>query len=249
MPIHDWTKVLPGDFHDFHQGWTTELRTRLNRGILPDGYFAQIEQVTGHIIPDVLTLQRGGTETPEDLGVPTGGLLVDVVPPRVSISVELELRSYDALKNVVAIHHASSHRLVAMIELVSFGNKSSQRDFSRFVDKSLDAIEMGIHLLIVDLYPPTSRDPHGIHGAIWSELGDDTYCTPPGKNLTAVAYVAAQAPRAFVEPLAVGSRLIPMPLFLSEEVYVEVPLGEAYDAAFLGTASHLQRELEKTIPR
>jgi hypothetical protein len=28
---------MPVAFHDFHQGWTIEIRNKLNRGILPEG--------------------------------------------------------------------------------------------------------------------------------------------------------------------------------------------------------------------
>ena len=30
MPIHDWTRVKAGKFHDFHQAWNIELRSVLN---------------------------------------------------------------------------------------------------------------------------------------------------------------------------------------------------------------------------
>ena len=58
MPIHDWSRVEPGIFHDFHQAWTVEIRNALNGGGLPAGYFALAEQVLGGPIPDVVTLQR-----------------------------------------------------------------------------------------------------------------------------------------------------------------------------------------------
>ena len=41
MPIHDWSKVRPGLFHDFHQAWTVSLSSTLNRSVLPPGYFAE----------------------------------------------------------------------------------------------------------------------------------------------------------------------------------------------------------------
>ena len=44
MPIHDWSRVSAGTFHDFHQGWTIEIRNRLNSGVLPDGYYAMADQ-------------------------------------------------------------------------------------------------------------------------------------------------------------------------------------------------------------
>jgi hypothetical protein len=30
MPVHDWTRVDAGIFHDFHNAWITELRNVLN---------------------------------------------------------------------------------------------------------------------------------------------------------------------------------------------------------------------------
>src|SRR3954447_8617745 len=40
MPIHDWTRVDAGIFHAFHHGWIEELSRRLNRGLLPEDYYA-----------------------------------------------------------------------------------------------------------------------------------------------------------------------------------------------------------------
>ena len=46
-----------------------------------------------------------------------------------------------------------------MIEIVSPGNKSSQTELKAFVEKAIQALSTGIHLLIVNLFPPTRRDP------------------------------------------------------------------------------------------
>jgi hypothetical protein len=48
MPIHDWTRVDHGTFHDFHQGWVTAIRSALNNGLLPPDYEARIEP---HAVP------------------------------------------------------------------------------------------------------------------------------------------------------------------------------------------------------
>ena len=40
MPLHDWTRVDAGIFHDFHTVWIGILRTKLNAGLLPPDYFA-----------------------------------------------------------------------------------------------------------------------------------------------------------------------------------------------------------------
>src|SRR5215475_745264 len=56
MPVHAWTRVTAGTFHDFHNAWITELRNALNGGVLPAGYYALGEQRSGDVSPDVLTL-------------------------------------------------------------------------------------------------------------------------------------------------------------------------------------------------
>ena len=40
MPIHDWTRLEPGDFHHFHQRWIQDIAAALNSGGLPAGYMA-----------------------------------------------------------------------------------------------------------------------------------------------------------------------------------------------------------------
>src|SRR5438876_9638389 len=58
MPVHDWTRVRDGTFHDFHYSWVLEIKRALKRGLLPNGYYVMAEQLGGDIgAPDVL-LQR-----------------------------------------------------------------------------------------------------------------------------------------------------------------------------------------------
>ncbi len=40
MPMHDWTRVAPNDYHDFHFAWIAAIRQALNMGRLPPEYFA-----------------------------------------------------------------------------------------------------------------------------------------------------------------------------------------------------------------
>ena len=46
MPIHDWSKVKPGTYHNFHQLWTSSITNQLNSGILPRGCFAMADHAT-----------------------------------------------------------------------------------------------------------------------------------------------------------------------------------------------------------
>ena len=40
LPVHAWTRVTAGTFHDFHNAWIAELRHALNGGVLPAGHEA-----------------------------------------------------------------------------------------------------------------------------------------------------------------------------------------------------------------
>ena len=60
MPIHDWTRVPAGLFHPFHQDWSIEIARALNRGRLPSGLSALVEQRAGLREPDVLAIERQG---------------------------------------------------------------------------------------------------------------------------------------------------------------------------------------------
>jgi hypothetical protein len=58
MPVHDWTRVNAGIFHDFHTVWLVEIRNRLNAGLLPEGYYALAEQIASETNPDVRLVIR-----------------------------------------------------------------------------------------------------------------------------------------------------------------------------------------------
>jgi len=245
MPIHDWTRVNAGTWHAFHLSWISELQAALNGGRLPPSYYAQAEQIVGPLGPDVLTLQTvNSTDEPEAELQPEGGLAVAVAPPRTRVVDEVQISDYALRRRTLVIRHASSDRIVALLELMSPGNKAAQFAFRSFVDKAVEAIWRGYHLLIVDLFPPTPRDPEGIHGAIWAELGSTSFKLPPGEPLTLAAYSAGPTKRAYVEPTAVGRTLLEMPLFLEPEIYINVPLEESYLAAYRGVPERWKRVLE-----
>jgi hypothetical protein len=248
MPIHDWTRVSDGTFHDFHLAWIAELRHALNEGILPEGYYAQAEQIIGPLGPDVLTLQAGGKPeseiaTPEPAG--PGGLAVATAPPRPRLTAAAVMDDYVLKRRTVVIRHSSGDQIIALLEIVSPGNKSSRHALRSFVDKAVEALYRGYHLLIVDLFPPSPRDPQGIHAAIWQQLEDRPFELPAGEPLTLAAYSAGPVKRAWIEPTAVGRMLIDMPLFLEPEIYVNVPLEATYLAAFRGVPRRWKQVLEE----
>lgn len=85
MPIHDWTKIFDGAFHDFHQAWVFSIKSSLNKGLLPPGYYASMEQVVSGPNADVVTLDRwqaatGKTSSKREQDA--GGIAVADCPPR-----------------------------------------------------------------------------------------------------------------------------------------------------------------------
>lgn len=226
MPVHDWTRVSAGTFHDFHSSWLPELKGRLNDGLLPAAYYAQVEQVAGEVVADVLTLEADGPDG--------GGTAVAIAPPRARHRATLEVDVHARRARRIAVRHASGDRVVALIEVVSPGNKSSRVALRQFVAKSVDCLTGGYHLTLVDLFPPTPRDPDGIHAAIWGELGGEPYSPPAEKPLTVASYASGPVVTAYVDPVAVGDALPAASLFLTPETYVGLPLEESYAAAYRG---------------
>jgi len=247
MSVHDWARVEAGIFHDFHHRWITAISDALNAGLLPEDYYALAEQHAAGFGPDVLTLEEIVSDDGEaDLPASdvSGGNAILVAPPKVALTAETDMEFYRRKQNAVAVRHVSGDRIVAMVEIVSPGNKDSRHSLRAFVEKAADLLEKQIHLLIVDLHRPSHRDPLGIHGAIWGEICDQRYDAPVGKPLTLAAYESNLGVRAYVVRSAVGEPLTDMPLFLKPGGHVDVPLEATYQKAFAGVPRRWRRVLE-----
>ncbi len=232
MPVHDWSRVSAGTFHDFHNSWIVELKRVLNQGLLPEGYYAQSEQDAWDVSPDVLTLQTA--DDPAGPPFRSGGVsAVADSPPQVSIvAVADESDAYSSRRRTLVIRHESGDEIVSLLEILSAGNKNRAAKLDRFLDKAVSALLAGYQLLIIDLHLPGRFDPQGIHGAIWEQFDSRPYIHPADKPLTLAAYTAAIPHKAYVEPVAIGDVLPKMPLFLDVDWYVSVPLEETYMAAY-----------------
>ena len=133
---------------------------------------------------------------------------------------------------------------MALIEIVSPGNKGSKNALKALIDKACELLEHKVHLLILDLFPPTKRDPNGIHAAIWDEVNDESFTLPADKPLTLAAYESALTVKASIETVAVGDDLPDMPLYLEPNGYVLVPLEATYQAAYRGMPEFWRDVLE-----
>jgi Protein of unknown function (DUF4058) len=229
-PIHDWSRAPAALFHHFHQHWAALLCNALNNECRLDGYFALLARQAAAVSPDAIAPER----EPErrDHHDRTGGIAVAEAPPKTRfVSQASDEEVYAAKADRIAVYSPYGD-VVAVIELVSPGNKNSRHAMRSFVDKALDLLRQGIQLLIIDLFPPNSRNPQGIHKEIWDEVQEEAFELPPDKPLTMVAYAAGVPKKAYVEPIAAGDTLRDMPVFLNPATYILAALESTYLATW-----------------
>jgi hypothetical protein len=206
MPVRDWARAIDPVFHDFHLSWIAHLSGALNHDVLPDEWYA---------------LSEDGPE--------------DVAHDLAQIRSNVEPETWGYADRRVVVRHASDDRVTGVIEIVSPGTKRSRHSLRRFVNRSIERLSAGVHLVVVDLFPPGPHDPRGIHAAIWQQIDEaHPYAPPPDKPLTLASYRALPNVEAYIEPAAVGDELQPMPLFLAGESYVPVPLEPTAEMAYRG---------------
>jgi hypothetical protein len=240
MPIHDWTRVPAGTYHFFHQRWIAALADALNTGGLPEGFFAMSEVDAKGPIPDVLT------QAPMPPNHP-GRIAILDTPPRTRVVSHAENTARYARRADRLSVYLPQGELIAVIEIVSPGNKDNTNGLRTFVRKAVKLLRRGVHLLIVDLFPPSVRDPHGIHKPIWDQFKDEPFDLPPDKPLTLAAYAAGSEKVAYVENVAVGDQLPDMPIFLTPDHYVPCPLEATYEVSWGVFPAALKGPLE--LPR
>jgi hypothetical protein len=246
MPVHDWTRVVSGNFHDFHQRWIGAIRDVLNDGRMPEGFYALAEQVAEGPIPDVVALEarrpNGTALDSQALGDRAVAVLEH--PPKVRFTVEQERDIYAESADRVAIRHASGDQVVAFIEIVSPGNKHTPYALQQFVEKLDEAWHQGIHLLVVDVHPPGKHDPRGVHATFWQLRSEESPGVTPEEPLGLCAYRAGEVPRGYFERIAVGQPLPDMPILLAPSHYVNVPLEQTYMESYRGVPQRWKQVIE-----
>jgi hypothetical protein len=247
MSVHDWTAVDAGTFHAFHLAWIGEMQKSLNGGILPAGYYAMAEQHAGETIPDVLAL-LASDPTAGPLPEPTGGVsTLTKARPKVDSRLTASA-SPKGKRRTIAIRHVSGHRVVALVEIVSPANKDRKRHVTEFVNKMVAALQLGIHVLLIDLFPPGKHDPGGTHGAVWDRFEPDGENAPPEDRPFALAsYTGGNPARAFVSFAALGDELPEVPLFLTPGRFVELELEPTYAEAYAGMPEFWRKVIENAI--
>jgi len=248
MPMHDWTRVSAGTFHAFHNAWITHIQEALNGGVLPEPYYALGEQRTGDFGPDVLTLKTHDSDDSTEATTLTasngdGMVAVAASPPQVHASQEAveDMAFYLQRQRSVVVRHASGDRVVSIIEIVSRANRHSLQTLDDFTDKVVAALREGIQVVVIDPFPSGRHDPNGIHGYIWERMMAGEYHAPSESPLTMVSYSAGHPIKAWIEPYSIGVPLTAMPLFLTADHYIPLPLEQTYDESWAGVPRRWKR--------
>src|SRR5262245_14260796 len=170
-------------WESFHARWATSIADQLD-ATLPRRYFAEVHLHLGtQVEADVAEFEvvEESEETPEDGG---GGVAVEVSAPPVA-TLTLPAVFPDDLE-VYVRDDRDDARVVAVVELVSPGNKDRPETRLAFAAKSAAYLQRGIGLITVDIL--TNRH-FNLHNELVPLLGlDSTYAMDEDTTLYAIAY-------------------------------------------------------------
>ncbi len=225
MPLHDHFAEplsLERPWEGIHSCWATTIAQQLNDTLLP-GEFVALPQVRrgAAVEIDVATMQQKPIVAAHE---PTL-----VRSPAWSIPIvwnELDLFEIRVIKQ------EGRPKLVSAIELVSPANKDRPSHRRAFAGKCAGYLRQGVSLIVVDVV--TER-----RGSLHLELREMLELNgsaPFDADLYAVAYRTIENGlenrlEIWPEPLAVGSPLPSLPLWLSDILAVTLDLEASYQAA------------------
>jgi hypothetical protein len=212
----------------FHGAWAEALARHLNENLLPEHLFAEARvNIGGRVEIDVSTFEETAASTTRE----NGGVAV-WAPPRPIATAPLDFSALDSFE-VQIINDEEGPKVIAAIELVSPSNKDWPSHRRMFSIKCASYLQENIGLMVIDAV--TER--HGNLHAALLELLDIKVQTPGQgeKDLYATAYrtIGSQdrSLEIWAEPLALGSPLPTLPLWLGVEQCIPVDLEAAYLAA------------------
>jgi Protein of unknown function (DUF4058) len=229
MPLRDHFHLpLRGlcTWESFHSGWANEIVRQLNK-TLPGGYVARPNVDVG---ADVGTLSEADHKTEEE----GGGVATAVwAPPKPTFSVAVDFSQLDVFE--VQVHREGGLEMVAAIELVSPRNKDRGTARHRFAAKCAAYLQAGISVVLVDVV--TGRK-ESLYAALLEEL--ELHQNGDGQDEQLYAVTCRATPpdepnklEAWVEPLALGSPLPTLPLWLEVDLTVPLHLEATYEATFV----------------
>ncbi len=228
MPLRDHFRSPLNDTHSWdevHGQWPGEIVRDLT-AILPKGFRAAPRVHLGSPFEvDVLTYDLEGRSpaapTDADNGSPRQPALLPTLTVEADLSEqdEYEVRIYDVERG---------RRLVAVLEIVSPSNKDGPRSREVFVSKVEALLQQDVCVSLIDV---VSIRHANLYADLLDHLGrTDPALTPNPPPLYAVT-LRRRRPLldAWFYPMAVGQPLPTLPLWLSPDQRVMLPLETSYE--------------------
>ena len=222
----------------FHGLWAAALVEKLNRDVLADEYYADMQvHVGSQVEVDVATLEEAGT-TGGRGDAATAAVAPAWAPPATALVFPTVFPD-DIEVQIFAT--ATGANLVGAIELVSPGNKDRAEARRAFAAKCVAYLTRGVGLIVVDIV--TNRSAN-LHNEVIALLGrGEPFLLAPAASIYAVAYRPSRRPTGdqielWPRPLALGQPLPVLPLALRNAgdvpVDLETTYGEARERSRLG---------------
>lgn len=212
----------------FHGLWAAALVEKLNRDVLADEYYADMQvHIGSQVEVDIASLNEA-SGSGERSGAATTALAPAWAPPATSLRMPTVFPD-DIEVQVFATSTGAA--LVGAIEIVSPGNKDRSETRRAFAAKCISYLTRGIGLLIVDIV--TNRSAN-LHNEVVALLGHgEPFLLPPAAAIYAMAYRPSRQSSGdqielWPKPLALGQPLPLLPLSLRNAGVVPVDLEETY---------------------
>jgi hypothetical protein len=239
MPLLDhFRPPLYGERHSesFHAQWAGALAAGLNVGLLPPGYFAEVQVHVGpRVEVDVATwesLSRASAPAPSS----DGGTATLTAPAWAPPVPQLAMPAIfpDDLEVLVYSSEAGP-TLVAVVELVSPGNKDRAEYRRAFAAKCASYLHRGIGLVMVDVVTTRQANLHDEMVRLMG-LSEDAFAFPGGNPLYTAAYRPVRRAQTdqidvWTAPLVVGNPLPIMPLPVLGYGCIRLDLESSYTEA------------------
>jgi hypothetical protein len=224
-PHHHW--------ESFHSNWATRIADGIAAVLPPD---FQVEEHT-HAGPgfeiDVATYE--GSAPPQD-GAPAGVALATRAVPTYAPPVPDGIlpAAFPDTFEVRVFSTVAGLTLVAVIELVSPGNKDRAAERRAFVAKCASFLAQGVSLIVVDIVTNRHANLHNDLMRLMEAAPELAF--PDDVSLYAAAYrPVRRGEREEIDlwrrPLAVGAPLPTLPLRLTGDLFVAVDFEAAYQEA------------------
>jgi len=232
MPLLDhFHPPLLGTRHweGFHGWWSAAMAASLNEH-LPEEYFAEFQVTLGtRIEVDVATFSEDSEHESSDGN--GGGKAVQTLTWAPPTATAIMPAVFPDIFEVRIFSNMTGPALVAVIELVSPGNKDREEARRAFATKCAAYLQQGIGLIVIDIV--TSR-----HANLYDELiallgHGERFAFPSSTPLYATAYRPAHRHKRneidlWLETLEVGKPLPVLPLAIRGLGYLPVNLEETY---------------------